>query len=107
MRAARLGLGLLAVAAAPAMAAETFLQVANRSNLTIMEIYASPAGKGTWDEDLLVARVLPRGETGTFVIPERRPGCTYDLRLVFENGREAVQATDACSGRGHVVREAP
>ena len=107
MRSVLLGLALLLATAIPAAAADVSYQIANDSELAIMEIYASPAGERVWGEDLLRARVLPRNEVGRLLISDVNSRCHYDLRLIFENGQELVRATNLCDGTGFRVRGTP
>jgi hypothetical protein len=103
----RLAGALLLAATVSAAAADLSYQVTNYSDLTIMEIYASPAGEGAWGEDLLYAQVLPRGEAHTLLVPDGTTRCDYDLRLIFENGRELVEAAQVCDAPSYTVRSAP
>jgi hypothetical protein len=89
-----------------AVAADVSYEVINSSTLTLMEFYASPVGEGAWGEDLLYVSVLPSGEAGTVTIVDGRARCDFDLRLVFEDGRERVDKADVCSGPSYRVREA-
>ena len=104
MKVVRLGLAALLAGAAPAWAVDLSLEIVNESGLTIMEIYASPAGEGLWGEDLLRARVLGRGEAIHVLIPEGEPRCDYDLRLVLENGRDLDQTARVCEATTYTVR---
>ncbi len=107
MRSRHLSLLLLLAAGVPASAADHSYQVANESDLTIMEIYASPAGEGRWGEDLLHVRVLPPGKVSRFPLSDELSRCDWDLRVIFENGRELVEGANLCAAEGYSVRRAP
>jgi hypothetical protein len=72
-----------------------------------MEVYASPAGQDRWGEDLLRARVLPRGEMALVSIPDGQSRCDYDLRLILEDGRELDRNTQVCDTPSYTVRGTP
>ena len=107
MKAAWLGLATLLAGAVPASAADLAYQIINGGDLTIMEVYASPTGQDRWGEDLLYTGVLPPGKEVHLLIPDARSQCDYDLRFVFENGRELAQTARVCDARGYMVRGVP
>ena len=109
MKATGLGLALLLGAAVPVAATDLSFQVTNNTDLTIMEIYASPPGTVgvAGAEDLLRAGVLARREVSLVLIPDGSSRCDYDLRLIFENGRELVLGTNVCEDTKFEVRRAP
>ena len=103
----RLGLTLLLAASLPAAAADLSYRVTNGSDMTIMEIYASPTGEDSWGQDLLHVNVLPQGGAETFVIPDGASRCDYDLRFIFENGHELVEAANICASPIFTARRTP
>lgn len=87
---------LLAGFAAPALAQDVQYELVNNSGLTLMEFYTSPVDEGTWGDDILGADVLAPGETGSVNIADGSALCDYDLRFVFEDGQELVDAVNIC-----------
>ena len=93
-------LGLLAV---PALAQDVQYELVNESGLTLMEFYTSVAGEGAFGDDLLGANVIAAGEAGTVTIADGGVECDYDLRFVFEDGSEAVEAANVCDTTSYTV----
>lgn len=58
----------------------------NRGQQPIAELFATPAGTGTWGRNRLDQGKLAPQEARLFRLP-RGGECTYDLRVVFEGGR--------------------
>jgi hypothetical protein len=82
------------------------LEVVNDSGLTLMELYASPPFSETWGQDLLHVRVLPDGETGHYVIEADAEQCEFDLRVIFEDGKERHDVVDVCNQPIYRLEEA-
>lgn len=100
-----LGLAAASLAVAGAAGAGRDLPIANDSGMTLMEVYVSPAGEAAWSEDLLDVRVVPPGDSVVVLLPGEEGRCDVALRLVFEDGRDRLEAADACAGVG--LRLAP
>ncbi|WP_207537342.1 S1C family serine protease [Sabulicella rubraurantiaca] len=95
-------LSLAFAAPAPAQDAQGF-RVVNRAGADATQLYAvrSPRGaQGDWGGNLLRPdRPLGEGQ-GFRVNPAAGAGCRFDLRLVLNDGREAVLADqDICANR--------
>jgi hypothetical protein len=75
--------------------------VANRSRVTLRELYALPSGTDPgrgWGPDRLGAAVIEPG--ASFALRLRGRGCTFDLRAVYADDREEVRrALDLCRMR--------
>jgi hypothetical protein len=70
-----------------------------------MEVYASLPSEAAWSEDLLQVRVLLSGGSVVVTLPGEEGRCDIYLRLVLEDGRDRLEAADACAGTG--LRLAP
>ncbi|CAH0256878.1 hypothetical protein [Roseomonas sp. CECT 9278] len=91
-RRAVFGLGSLAAAtalglagAAQAQSTDPSFRLNNRSNQTIMEIYANSSSTSDWGRDHLGANVLPPGQS--FIVRLPNGQCMNDIRIVLEGGR--------------------
>lgn len=93
-RRAAFGLGSLAVTAAfalglagaaQAQSTDPSFRLNNRSNQTIMEIYANSSATSDWGRDHLGANVLPPGQS--FIVRLPAGQCMNDIRIVLEGGR--------------------
>jgi len=60
-------------------------RLVNRGQQPIAELFATPAGTGTWGRNRLDQGALAPQEARLFRLP--RGACAYDLRVVFEGGR--------------------
>jgi hypothetical protein len=70
---------------ARAQSTDPSFRLNNRSNQTIMEIYASSSQVSEWGRDHLGANVLPPGQS--FIVRLPAGQCINDIRLVLEGGR--------------------
>jgi len=61
----------------------------NRTGYTISEVYVAPTKSDEWEEDVLGLDVLNNGERVEIGFPWREDTCTYDLKVVFDDGDEA------------------
>ena len=61
-------------------------RLVNRGQVAVAELFATPAGTGTWGRNRLDQGKLPPQEARMFRLP-RGGECSYDLRVVFEGGR--------------------
>jgi hypothetical protein len=71
--------------AAQAQSTDPSFRLNNRSNQTIMEIYASSSQVSDWGRDHLGANVLPPGQSFIVRLPDGQ--CINDIRIVLEGGR--------------------
>ncbi len=72
--------------AAVAQPANPSFNLVNRSDQAINEVYATPTGVDRWGRDRLAQSYLPPGQT----FPVRLPagsGCSYDVRVVYADGK--------------------
>lgn len=96
MRAFGLLVACLVPVAAAAEAENPSVNLVNRSQQAISELYATPAGVDRWGTDRLARYLLPAGQT----FPLRLPAdgnCIYDLRVVYADGRpEERRALNVC-----------
>ncbi len=93
LRRLALGLGLLALAAAPLAAqpatppaapstGDPSFNLINRSRVVINEVYASLATEREWGTDRLGSSTVPAG--GRFPIRLPQGACNYDIRVVYQ-----------------------
>jgi S1-C subfamily serine protease len=61
-------------------------RLVNRGQVAVAELFATPAGTGSWGRNRLDQGKLPPQEARLFRLP-RGGECSYDLRVVFEGGR--------------------
>jgi hypothetical protein len=94
LRRAFLGLGTATTATAlllglagtaRAQSTDPSFRLNNRSNQTIMEIYANSSQVSDWGRDHLGANVLPPGQS--FIVRLPAGQCVNDIRIVLEGGR--------------------
>lgn len=73
-------------------------RIANTSDRTIREFYASTRAPNAWGPDRLGSEQLAPG--GDFALRVRGHGCLWDLRAVYEDSAEEVkQGVDLCTTR--------
>ncbi|MGL4322338.1 MAG: hypothetical protein ACRCS3_15875 [Paracoccaceae bacterium] len=90
-------LAAAAVAAQPALAQELVFTISNNGDAALVELYASPKSAGTWGADMLGGAQIGSGEAAEVVISGEAEGsCEYDLRMVFADGSELVNASNLC-----------
>lgn len=95
MKSIRIAAALTALFAAGPVLAQDGLQrwidVVNRSGVTIERFYATDVGTNSWGADLFGDGVLPPGRQ-VRVEPtrgqQRRGFCRFDIKVVFRNGAE-------------------
>jgi S1-C subfamily serine protease len=61
--------------------------VVNRYSAPIIRLYASPISDDNWGRDRLDGATIAAGQRGE-LRPERGRGCTWDVRVIYQNGRE-------------------
>ncbi len=91
-----LGLAALAGPAASQQDNNPSFNLVNRAQVPINEVYATPKGQDTWGKDRLTDTTVAPGAS----FPVRLPlgQCTYDVRVVYGNGRaEERRGLDTCS----------
>lgn len=92
------------VLAAPVAAQDMQFELINTSGYTLMEFYASPSDVGAWEADILGASVLPSGSSGTVNIADGRSQCSYDIRMVFDDGTDLVDAVNVCDLGSYTIQ---
>lgn len=79
-------------------AADLDFTLTNNSTFNVAEFYTSPSTIESWGEDALGGTLLPPGGTGTVTIAGGSDQCLYDMKFVFEGGREFIdQGIDLCA----------
>ncbi|WP_291298060.1 hypothetical protein [Elioraea sp.] len=82
--------------AIPVQVQEREIAIENRSPRSIQQLFISGTQETEWGEDRLGSAVIPRGATFTARFPDS--GCSYDVRVVFDNGgAEERRAIDLCA----------
>jgi hypothetical protein len=92
----------VAIAQPPVAAVcDTRFQVANRSSLTVMQLFFSHASLSAWGADQLGANVLPPGRVANY---RANNAGNYDFRIVWSNGRAAeLRRVNICAASQIVV----
>ncbi|MEO3473630.1 hypothetical protein AAFN86_17310 [Roseomonas sp. CAU 1739] len=103
--------GLLIVALAtlpwPALAQNEPFRVVNGTSLPATALHVVRSGQDGWGANLLTRGSLAPGAVLSMRPPESA-GCTFDIRLLLEGGREAIRRdADVCQERSIVVSAAP
>lgn len=93
-----------AALAAPVMAQDMQFELINTSGYTLMEFYASPSDVGAWEADILGANVLPSGSSGTVNIADGRTQCSYDIRMVFDDGTDLKDSVNVCDMGSYTIQ---
>ncbi len=94
---------LLAAAPVIAVAQDLTFAFNNQTDLTVMEIYASPTDVESWEDDILGVDVLGAGETVSVTIADGRDRCTYDMRTVFSDGQVLDEQVNICELGSYTV----
>lgn len=68
------------------------VEIVNATSETMMYFYASTVDAASWEEDILGDAVLPSGNSVIVNIDDGSGYCRYDLRAVFADGSEGIQA---------------
>ncbi len=91
-----LGLAALAGPGAAQQDSNPSFNLVNRAQVPINEVYATPKDQDTWGKDRLTDTTVAPG--GSFPVRLPKGQCTYDLRVVYANGRaEEKRGLDTCS----------
>ncbi|MDZ4319513.1 MAG: argininosuccinate lyase [Phenylobacterium sp.] len=89
---------LFVLAAAPAMAGDQDFTLTNATGYTIEQVYVAPSRSDDWEEDVMGADVLADGEAVDIVFDAAEGACSFDLKVVYDDGEEAVWSRlDLCS----------
>lgn len=94
-----------AIISAPALAQDLKFDLINKSSYVVTELYASPDNVKEWEEDILGTDVLGSGETVEVTIADGRRACSYDLRIVFDDGDVVEDTTDLCETGTYTVTD--
>lgn len=90
------GLAALAGQAAAQQQNNPSFNLVNRSRAPINEVYATPPGMDTWGKDVLTDTTVAPGASFPVRLPVGQ--CTYDVRVVYGNGRaEEKRGLDTCN----------
>ena len=85
------------VLAQPLFAQDVVFTISNNGSAALVELYASPKSAGTWGADMLGGAQIGSGEAAEVIISGEAAGqCDYDLRMVFDDGSELVNASNLC-----------
>ncbi|QCI64102.1 S1 family peptidase [Phreatobacter stygius] len=61
--------------------------IVNRYSAAITRLYASPVSDDNWGRDRLSGTSIAAGQRGE-LRPERGRGCIWDIKVIYQNGRE-------------------
>lgn len=68
----------------------------NDGQAPIVELFATPAGRGNWGRSRLNGNAMPPGSVRLIPLP-RDGNCIYDLQVVFAGGRTLTRrGTNLC-----------
>jgi S1-C subfamily serine protease len=71
-------------------------RLVNKGQRTVAEVFATPAGRGTWGQNRLTTGPMGPDGNHVFRLP-KEGGCIYDLRLVFADGKASERkGADLC-----------
>jgi hypothetical protein len=76
---------VLLLATVPALAADYYVDITNRTGFIITHVYVSPGSSKSWEEDVLGTEVLPVGETRRVNL-RGYTSPIFDIRLVDSDG---------------------
>lgn len=76
---------VLLLAAWPAVAADYYVDITNRTGYIITHVYVSPGSSKSWEEDVLGTSVLANGETRRVTL-RGYTSPIFDIRLVDSDG---------------------
>ena len=95
----------LATLAGPALAQNEPFRVVNGTRLPATALHVVRTGQDGWGPNLLTRGPLAPGAALSMRPPEGA-GCKFDLRLVLQNGQDAIRRdADVCHERLLVVAE--
>lgn len=74
-----------------ASAADRKVTIKNATRFTMTEFYASTTGTSEWEEDILGADELLKGEEIEIDVDDGSGACKYDFMGVFDDGDKVVK----------------
>ena len=87
----------VALFAGQAMADDVQFKLTNESEYTIDQMYASPADKDEWGEDILGQDKLEGGNFVTVTVTNGTEACVFDIKVVDEDKQEhELTGIDIC-----------
>ena len=69
-----------------AQAANQDFTLVNRTGYTVKHVYVSAANASSWEDDVLGEDVLDTGELVKITFEKGTRGCSYDLKVVYDDG---------------------
>ena len=91
-------LSAIGMGAAPARAANQDFTLFNQTGYQIDKVYVSSSGTSSWEEDIMGSGTLGNGESVAISFEKGSRGCSYDLKVVYNDGESAVwNGLDLCS----------
>ena len=78
------------VSGSAAWAGKQDFVLVNDTGYEVVEIYVSPTSEDDWEEDVLGRDTLADGERVTITFDRDEDRCRYDIKLVDEDGDEAI-----------------
>jgi len=69
-----------------AQAANQDFTLVNRTGYTVKHVYVSAANTSSWEDDVLGEDVLDSGEHVNISFEKGTRGCSYDLKVVYDDG---------------------
>lgn len=92
--AAIVGLSFTAPSAAPVVQNPKLdFKLVNKTGLTIVELYVSPAKDDEWGDDVLGLDVLKNGESADIEFSPKARICSWDLKIIDED-KDSVEWTN-------------
>ena len=80
---------LLFAGASALSAGKQDFDLVNATGYTIAEVYVAPTSSDEWEEDVMGRDVLENGETVTINFAPRQKACSYDIKVIWDDGDEA------------------
>ena len=88
---------ILSVGATVLWAGDQDFVLVNRTGYGIDEVYLSPVKAKTWGDDVMGTDTLANGNKVTIEFAHNATACKWDMKIVFEDGEEAVwEGFDLC-----------
>ena len=82
--------GAVAVSLTTVSAGDQDFSLVNRTGLTVVELYVSPANDDHWGEDVLGRDVLKNGETVDIKFSRSEDTCNWDIKIVDDDEDDVV-----------------
>lgn len=75
------------------------VKLLNADTMAVTAVYASPAGKNAWGDDLLGSQTADAGKTVTLGFKEMpAEACSQDLQMLMNDGKTVTKtAIDVCT----------